>query len=129
MKTLRIEWIDSVRGLLILLIVLGHVIGGAEVAGHISGTFWMEANRIIYMFHVPAFFVLTGFLWKAVKKNERLLSRFRIFAARKFLRLMVPYFVFGIVSLAIYCLVVEKSFSTFGVKILVKPPRQAARKR
>jgi len=70
------------------------------------------------MFHVPAFFVLTGFLWRESKQDERVLSILGNFTARKFRRLMVPYFVFGIASLVIYCLVVDKNFDSFGVKVL-----------
>ena len=118
MKISRIEWIDSFRGGLILLIVVGHVIGGAEAAGHINGKFWSGINRIIYMFHVPAFFVLTGFLWKTTEVNAHLLSELKRFAAKKFMRLMVPYFVSGIASVIIYCFVIEKGFESLGAKCL-----------
>ena len=114
----RIEWIDSVKGMLILLIVLGHVIGGAEAVGFIQGRFWHELHRIIYMFHVPAFFVLAGFMWKSSKESDAFWPSMRTFVAKKFYRLMAPYFVFGLVSVIIYCIIVERNFASLGVKLL-----------
>lgn len=32
----RIEWIDQIRGFAILLVVLGHVIGGLDYIGGVS---------------------------------------------------------------------------------------------
>ena len=114
----RIKWIDSVRGALILLIVLGHVIGGAIKSGFIWGLGWTELNRIIYMFHVPAFFVLTGFIWKSAKMGNAFWPSMRTFVAKKFNRLMVPYYVFGLSSAIIYCITVERSFASLGMKLL-----------
>ena len=47
----RILWADSLKGILMLLVILGHVIqtivGGVDTGNHL----W----SIIYSFHMPAF--------------------------------------------------------------------------
>ena len=47
-------WIDILRGIGILLVVLGHT----------NPPF----KRIIYSFHIPLFFILSGFLWNDRRK-------------------------------------------------------------
>ena len=47
------EWIDISKGIAVVLVVLGH--------------FWYRSdlsllNQIIYSFHVPLFFILSGYL-------------------------------------------------------------------
>ncbi len=51
----RIRWIDIFKGMLILLVVLGHT----------TGIF----NSIIYQFHVGAFFILSGYTAKKSNRN------------------------------------------------------------
>lgn len=53
-------WADSLKGILILLVVLGHAIQGV-----LSET--ADSNHIynlIYSFHMPAFFAISGFFVK-----------------------------------------------------------------
>lgn len=116
----RILWIDSVRGMLILLIVLGHVLGGGIATGQVDSKFLVVMHRIIYMFHVPAFFVLTGLIWSrlSVDKNSNTISAWFLYVDKKFRRLMIPYFFFGLVSIVIYCLIVEHNMASFGLKML-----------
>lgn len=49
----RIEWIDIAKGIGILLVVLGHL----SVNGQVIRT-------IVYSFHMPLFFTISGFLYK-----------------------------------------------------------------
>ena len=53
MKTNRLNWIDSAKGLLILLVVLGHM---SDING--------ELKNWIFTFHMPAFFIISGYLYK-----------------------------------------------------------------
>ena len=55
----RIEWIDIARGFAILFVIIGHSLGN-----YFSSYF---AN-LIYVFHMPIFFVLSGYLYK--RKNK-----------------------------------------------------------
>lgn len=47
-KLPRLEWMDILRGLLILCVVIGHATG--------------RFNRYIYQFHMGAFFIVSGYL-------------------------------------------------------------------
>lgn len=49
--TPRIAWIDLAKGIVIILMVLGHVIIGR-----------MDLNKFIFIFHMPFFFIMAGFL-------------------------------------------------------------------
>lgn len=51
----RLVWVDALRGLLILLVVLGHSLQHGDFENRLS---W----NIINSFHVPAFFVISGYL-------------------------------------------------------------------
>ena len=124
---MRISWIDSWRGILIILVVLGHVVGMSYhfVAG--SEQIWMSfCYKVIYSFHMPAFFVLAGYL-AHVKEDS-----FTSFFSRKFKRLIVPYLFWGFVSASIYTLgqvyipVIFKGASTQayigkGTKYIIEP--------
>lgn len=65
MSNKRIEWIDSTRGIAILLVVVGHVVGGY------TGNYGLpEYQRIIdivvdviYTFHMPLFFMISGYVF------------------------------------------------------------------
>lgn len=76
----RNEYIDWLKGLLILLVVVGHC--------------WLVDDSIftfIYKFHMPFYFGISGYLFSN-KKN------FREFAKTKFKNLIIPYTIFFSVS-------------------------------
>lgn len=68
MPTRHIVWIDWMKALLILFVVLGH--SGSVLSG------------AIYLFHVPAFFFISGYLCDYSKPNQGTLNhnRYLIFA-------------------------------------------------
>lgn len=78
-KTQRIEWIDIAKGIGILLVILGHSVkfGGA-------------IHNLIFSFHMPLFFVLSGITYKQ-RDNKT-------FICRKFRTLIMPYVVFSIIG-------------------------------
>lgn len=95
----RIDWIDRWKGLLIVLVVAGHVFGGAcHLCLGVSQSTMEYLYKLIYMFHMPAFFWLAGLCWKTTD------SSWRVFAARKAQRLLVPYVLFGVASAVAYIL-------------------------
>lgn len=96
----RESWIDDYRGLLIIFVVMGHVIGGAfHLTQGAVQPFLHYCFLVIYSFHMPAFFFLAGILWH-LREDEGLGA----FALRKARRLIVPYFVFGLLSSIVFCL-------------------------
>lgn len=60
--TKRIEWIDIAKGIAILFVIVGHSLG-AYGGGFIT--------NVIFAFHMPIFFILSGYLYhpKNVNKN------------------------------------------------------------
>lgn len=65
-------WIDSCKGIGILLVVLGHTGNGTAT------------GRLIYVFHMPLFFFLSGYLHTAQDDLER-------FVRKKAIHLLLPY--------------------------------------
>lgn len=55
-ETKRIEWLDVIKALGIMLVYFGHA--------HVPG------NRYIYMFHMPMFFIISGFCWNEEKNRS-----------------------------------------------------------
>ena len=74
---LRIEWLDSSRGIAILLVVIFHGFLSCEGIFH-------EINSRLCCIIVPIFFVISGFLFRNRSLNEFLKSRSR--------RILIPYF-------------------------------------
>lgn len=80
----RIEWLDIAKALSIILVVLGH-------AGH--------AFLDIYLgwFRIPLFFFLSGILFKPVWIKD-----FLSWTASKGKRLLIPYFMYGLLIFIIF---------------------------
>lgn len=70
----RIKEIDALKGVLILLVVLGH-----------SG---IKNTNIVYWFHMPAFFLISGFLFNRTNLD---LPIHKNFITKKILNLIIPY--------------------------------------
>ena len=73
----RSEVIDTLKGIGILLMVLGHM--------HFNTVF----NYYVYAFHMPLFFLISGYLYRRPDSMKKTILR-------KAKRLLVPYFSFGI---------------------------------
>mgnify|MGYP004664867891 CR=1 FL=1 len=83
MKNKRLEYVDIARGIAIILIVLGHSITYSQNCRIIY--------KIIYSFHVALFFIISGYTYK-IKKEESFFEFFK----RKFIRIMVPYYIWAL---------------------------------
>ena len=53
----RIEFIDIAKGIAIICIILGHL-GSNQI------------NRIVFTFHVPIFFIITGYFTNRIYNNK-----------------------------------------------------------
>ncbi len=96
----RIEWIDVVKGIAISLVVFGHVMQGAVLAGTVpNGNFYIYSDAFVYSFHMPAFFLVSGLL------SVRSLSGNKAhYLYDKALTIAWPYFVWSFLNLAIFSL-------------------------
>ena len=88
----RNHTIDILRGLAILLVVFGHI----------TRTMWL--NSYIWSFHIPVFFLLSGYLYDPNK-----FAMFGAFVKRKFKGLIIPYLIFGGLTY-LYWLLAESRF-------------------
>ena len=80
----RLPWLDSARGVAILLVVFGHIIEGAT-----------PLRQGIYAFHIPLFFILSGILLRL--KPDLLSQPFGRFARHRARQLLYPYLTFSAV--------------------------------
>lgn len=96
MEKKRLVWADSLKGWLIILVVLGHAIQNSVGVKCDNDHLW----NIIYSFHMPAFMAISGFL--AYRPNaqwggQSLLS----LLYRRFRQLIVPFILWTLLLLLI----------------------------
>lgn len=89
--------IDRTRGLAILLVVFGHLVARQDPAGV---TWYEPLRRCVYAFDMPLFLYLSGLT--AIESGYLLAPRaqWARIAKRRALRLLVPFFGFGLLMLA-----------------------------
>jgi fucose 4-O-acetylase-like acetyltransferase len=81
-NTKRLDYIDYTKGFGILLVILGHI--------------YDTSNPIkiwLYSFHMPLFFIISGFFAKNIK--------FKVLFKKKFKSLIIPYISFGIITMGL----------------------------
>lgn len=87
----RLLWLDSARGIGMVLVVLGHAISDTAMDSPLLSRLFY----FIYSFHMPLFFFISGYCGsKAIKCNT--LSDKSKYILSRFLRLMVPYIFIGV---------------------------------
>ena len=74
----RVDWVDTLKFIGILLVILGHIN--------------FPLNGFIYTWHMPLFFMVSGFFIKFE-------TSFKDFIVKNFKRLMILYFIFSIIGL------------------------------
>ena len=84
----RIEWIDVAKGLGMVLVIYGHLL--------LSEGLWVAINRAIYSFHMPMYFVLSGY----VVHPRR--TTFGSFVKGQAYKLLIPAAVFIVATLPLY---------------------------
>lgn len=84
----RIGYIDVAKGILISLVVIGHVTNFNTVPTAIL-KMW------IYSFHIPAFFIISGILCDPEKLRIRTCRKF---IGRKVYTMLVPYCFFEVTA-------------------------------
>lgn len=90
MANSRLIWADSLKGWLMLLVILGHAIQKCLGAYCNDNHIW----NLIYSFHMPAFMAVSGWL---AYKNVNVPSLLLVFL-RRCSQLLIPYFVWTVVS-------------------------------
>lgn len=94
----RYAWVDNIKFACCILVVLGHTFSGLTQAGIIKdGILFNLFIQSIYTFHVPMFFVCSGFLYQKSNKVHDVKS-WGSNVLDKLLNLGVPYVVFTSVT-------------------------------
>ncbi|HEY4061610.1 MAG TPA: acyltransferase [Puia sp.] len=96
----RMQWVDYLRGIAILLVVYRHVLLGLQHAGIFIQPWLVEANIMFYSFRMPLFFILSGiFINGSLKKNG-----LRKVVFNKFENLLYPYLVWSVIQITLQIL-------------------------
>lgn len=80
---MRISFIDNSKAIALLLVIIGHTDGLSQ-----------NAENFIYAFHMPAFFLISGYLLKDYKLN----LSFKDFLLFQMKSLLVPFLFFAFIS-------------------------------
>ena len=82
----RIELIDTVKAITIILVILGHTTGKMDTPMYM---------RIIYAFHMPLFFLLSGMSIKPTALST--FEDWKKYLRKNILALVVPYLIFAFI--------------------------------
>lgn len=86
-QTIERSYFNSLKGLLIILVVIGHF--GQTISNLLPGTMGNVAHGVIlfiYLFHMPLFMFVSGYLSKNLEKRRE----------KAFEELLIPYILFQI---------------------------------
>ena len=91
----REKWVDDVKVIACILVVLGHFFQSMTKANILpENDLYKWFNTTIYYFHVPLFFICSGYLYQKYSKVNSLGS-WRRNVAKKVLALGIPYVTFS----------------------------------
>ena len=82
----RIEYIDIIKGLAIILVVIGHTSPNKMEI--------LPYKSLIYAFHMPLFFILSGMFVATCRENYSLRT-LKDFLHKNFVALIVPFMIWG----------------------------------
>lgn len=85
----RIVWIDQLRSIAFLLVIIGHV------------AIPKEAQSLIYSFHMPLFFLISGL---TVNRDKLIAMPVKDYVIKQFKALVIPYFWMCMVSYPLWYL-------------------------
>jgi fucose 4-O-acetylase-like acetyltransferase len=102
----RLPWIDYAKGIAIILVVYRHTMIGMYRAGVQVHEYYVVANKMIYNFRMPLFFIIAGFL---IRKSLAKRSNAE-FIWSKFDHILYPYLIWG--SLQITLQIVLNRYAT-----------------
>ncbi|MET0251762.1 MAG: acyltransferase [Novosphingobium sp.] len=93
----RLDWLDAAKGIGIVLVVLGHAMGGLmDVPGAASNAAMQALFFVVYTFHMPLFFFLA-----AVLVPRRLEKSPQQFARSLGTRVIYPYLLWSVIQFSV----------------------------
>ncbi len=95
-RSSRLPWLDASKAYGMFLVYYGHFVERiADMQGFVVGTAAFSQYKFIYAFHMPLFFILSGFLCR----DKQL--KFSLFLTRGLLVRILPALFFNLVALGI----------------------------
>lgn len=106
-----IYWIDIMKGILIILMVLSHT--------HII------AREYIFLFHMPVFFMISGYCWNIKHSNG--MKKIWAYVKNKTIRLYIPFVLLNVVYILLFNLMLKIGLFTSDasfLNIVINPPEK-----
>lgn len=94
----KITYISFLQSFAVFLVLVGHCL--PNMNNGLAKPIWATAtHHFVYMFHMPLFFIIGGFLLKnQFNNNRKTIYNFKIFCTNKFKKLIIPYFSIGTIA-------------------------------
>lgn len=108
-KSQRIDFMDIVKGILMIFVVLGHVL--IVLNPNYDRMIFTAAQSFIYSFHMAAFFMIHGILFNNEKYKEISAKEFIL---KRFSTTIVPYIFFEVIGMLCRMLIYKQPL-TAGV--------------
>lgn len=102
-KKKKLYYLDITKGFGILLVVCGHIFEGSSF------------SKWIYSFHIPLFFIISGFL---LKYNDYKEESFKEFAKKRIMSLAIPYIFFSLINIILKYIFLEVKINEFIYDLL-----------
>lgn len=94
----RENWVDNVKVVACIFVVLGHFFQSMTLSNILpANDLYHWFNQTVYLFHVPLFFICSGYLYQKLSRVEDFTSWGKN-VSKKAIALGVPYFTFTIAS-------------------------------
>lgn len=103
----RISWVDNAKALGIISVFYGHIVESIFVFQNVYSV--SSQYKLIYSFHMPLFFILSGYL---LKETQRL--TFPDFMRIKFMTRIVPYLFFNIFIVPFHYIAIKLTHQDFN---------------
>jgi fucose 4-O-acetylase-like acetyltransferase len=101
--TNRSKYFDNAKFILIFLVVFGHMISPYKDQDKVLFTLY----TVIFLFHMPAFILISGYFAKGFRKKGYLLKSVQ--------KILIPYFIFQIIYSVFYFLVGKEKTLEFDL--------------
>ena len=95
----RIKWVDDVKTIACILVVLGHFFQSMVKSGIINDNYIYQLfNHEIYLFHVNLFFICSGYIYQRKYIDSGVIDRRSKVIVSKFYSLIIPMIVFASIT-------------------------------
>ncbi len=115
----RADWVDYGKGIGIILVVYAHLLSSGFHGGlNIPGRFFVLSDSIVYSFHMPLFFLLSGiFVEGSFQKRGA-----RDYIFDKFSRIAYPYLIWSVLQVSVEVIFSSQTQNGTSLKDLLAIP-------